>query len=65
MYSDVSLAELCSFAVRIGCHLSWLQVDSKIPHFDLTPRLRDRAINLGAVEKEIFDDESTDKHNPA
>lgn len=42
--------ELINFAVSIGCRIAWLQVSrSGVPHFDLTKRMRDRAIQAGAV----------------
>lgn len=49
-WSDVSLEELLDFAVRqLGMQESWLQKGS-VTHFDLSPKLRRRAVELGATE---------------
>jgi hypothetical protein len=49
-WSDASLEELLDFAVRqLGMQESWLQKTSVV-HFDLSPKLRRRALELGAVE---------------
>jgi Protein of unknown function (DUF4031) len=49
MYAD-TLEELHAMAARIGMKRSWFQDKSKLPHYDLVPRRRDEAVNLGAVE---------------
>ena len=46
LVSDTSLAELHTFARSIGLRRSWCQGD----HYDLTPKLRQRAVQRGAVE---------------
>jgi hypothetical protein len=48
MVSDQGLEELRSFAQAIGLPAWWFQKGS-IPHFDLSPSLRTRAIRHGAV----------------
>lgn len=44
--------ELIDFAVSIGCKREWFQDHPTMPHFDLTPNLRARAVAAGAVEVE-------------
>ena len=59
LLSDISIEELNGFAIGIGLKRSWLQ-KKKIPHYDLTERMRERAVIAGAFEcdkekfKEIF-----------
>ena len=51
--SENDVERLCGFAERIGLRRSWLQGSGPrmlYPHFDLTPRLRHKAILAGAVE---------------
>lgn len=43
------LEPLHLFAERLGLHRAWLHRGS-FPHYDLTPGVRARAIDLGAVE---------------
>jgi len=43
-----SLSELFAFADKLGLRRSWYQPKST-PHFDLTPKRRARALELGAV----------------
>jgi hypothetical protein len=52
MVSDVGEDELLSFASLLGLPRAWFQgcPPASIPHFDLSPRLRTRALELGAVE---------------
>lgn len=45
-----SFDELHAFAARIGLKHSWFQADSSLPHYDLTPGVRARAVRLGAIE---------------
>lgn len=47
MVSDVGPDELHAFAARIGLQRSWAQANPA--HYDLTPRRRARAIELGAT----------------
>lgn len=49
MISDESVYELETFARQISIPPTWYQARS-FPHFDLSPRLRDRALRRGAVE---------------
>ena len=43
-----TLAELHAFAERIGLRREWFQT-TRVPHYDLTDRRRNRAILAGAV----------------
>jgi hypothetical protein len=43
--------ELIAFGERIGCKPEWLQHSRLgVPHFDVTIRMRDKAVSAGAVE---------------
>ncbi len=44
-----SLDELHNLAARIGLKRSWFQQHPLMPHYDLTPAMRQRAINAGAM----------------
>lgn len=44
-----SVEELQEFAMRLGLHPSWFQNKPESPHYDLTTRMRQRAIRLGAI----------------
>lgn len=46
--TDGPLEELHVFAERIGMKRAWFQARST-PHYDLTPRLRERALLAGAA----------------
>lgn len=49
-------AELRSFARRLGLSLSWIQEEgTEWEHFDVTDRMRLRAIELGAQEVRYVD----------
>jgi len=50
LMSDESVGELLEFAKSIGLRLSWFQHKSpgSLPHFDVTPGFRTRAIAAGA-----------------
>lgn len=50
MMSDRDVGELLDFAKGIGLPLAWFQARSSVPHFDLSPRWRSRAIAAGALE---------------
>lgn len=53
-----SVEELQTFARKLRLHRSWFQDKSEMPHYDLTDRMRSRAILLGAIEcdrKKIFE----------
>ena len=45
-----SAKELQTFAVQLGLHPSWFQNKSGMPHYDLTTRMRQKAIRMGAFE---------------
>lgn len=49
LFTDsVDLTELHDFARSIGLHRSWFQDNHSGPHYDVTDRLRRRAITAGA-----------------
>jgi hypothetical protein len=48
MVSDESVEELLGFAISLGLLRRWFQPGSA-PHFDLSPRLRTKAIVAGAI----------------
>lgn len=45
-----TLAELHTFAARLGLKRSWFQNDPRMPHYDLVASKRVQAVKLGAVE---------------
>lgn len=47
---DADLEELHDFAKRLRLRRSWFQGNASSPHYDLTPRKREEAVRLGAVE---------------
>jgi hypothetical protein len=42
--------ELHSFARRLGLQKSWFQSESIYPHYDITTTVRERALELGALD---------------
>lgn len=46
--TDGSIDELHAFAQRIGLKREWFQDHGLVPHYDLTPRMRERALQTGA-----------------
>lgn len=48
MATDGPIQELHDFARSIGLQRSWFQNHATVPHYDLTPGYRDRAIKAGA-----------------
>lgn len=46
-----NLDELHALADKIGLQRRWFQAKSNVPHYDLTPTYRAKAIEAGAVEK--------------
>lgn len=50
MYAD-SVEELHSFATSIGLKRSWFQDKPDFPHYDLSVRMRGRAVHHGATEE--------------
>jgi hypothetical protein len=53
MISDESVYELRRFARTLGLSWSWYQ-ERSVPHFDLAPRYRARAIRYGATEVDRY-----------
>lgn len=50
---DADLEELHLFAERLGLKRQWFQGQKpQYPHYDLSPRMRAKAIRFGAVEIE-------------
>jgi len=50
-----TLDELHAFAAQLGLRRSWFQDRRKLPHYDLTPGMRRKAVAAGAVELSIKD----------
>ena len=48
LISDESETELLDFAVAIRIPMSWYQARAWVPHFELAPRWRARALAAGA-----------------
>ncbi len=49
-FTDVAITELHAFAKRIGMRRAWFQgKETQVPHYDLTPARRERALAYGAV----------------
>lgn len=49
MATDGDLEELHDFAAKLGLRRNWLHYSSIHPHYDLSKRYRERAIELGAI----------------
>ncbi len=57
MVSDSSLGELHRFARRLGLRREQFQEHGRLPHYDLRPEVREKAVSLGAEtvsSKELF-----------
>jgi hypothetical protein len=57
MVSDSSLVELHGFAQRLGLRREQFQEHGRLPHYDLRPVMREKALSLGAEavsSKELF-----------
>ena len=57
MVSDSSLEELHVFAQRLGLRREQFQEHGRLPHYDLRPVAREKALSLGAEavgSKELF-----------
>lgn len=57
MVTDSSLEELHEFALRLGIRRERFQPHRRLPHYDLRPHVRERALALGAQavsSKELF-----------
>jgi hypothetical protein len=52
LITDGANEELHAFADRLGLKREWFQKSASGPHYDLTARRRQRAIELGAIELE-------------
>lgn len=52
MWSD-SPNELHTMAKKLGMKREWFQKHKLLPHYDLTPKRREKAIKLGAVEYSV------------
>jgi hypothetical protein len=50
LISDESETELLAFAAGIGVPMSWYQARATVPHFDLAPRWRAKALAGGAQD---------------
>ena len=50
MYAD-TLVELDLMAAEIGMRSNWFQDDPRLPHYDLVPARRAKAVKLGAIEQ--------------
>jgi hypothetical protein len=50
MTTDGPIGELHAFAQRIGLRREWFQEHKIMDHYDLTPKMRAKAIAAGAVE---------------
>jgi hypothetical protein len=50
MYAD-SLEELHAMALAIGMKPAWFQDHARLPHYDLVPVRRAKAVKLGAIEQ--------------
>jgi Protein of unknown function (DUF4031) len=57
MVTDSNLEELHGFASRLGLLRERFQKHARVPHYDLRPQMRRRALALGAEgvgSKELF-----------
>jgi hypothetical protein len=57
MVSDSSLGDLHGFARRLGLRREQFQEHGRLPHYDLRPEVREKALSLGAEavsSKELF-----------
>jgi hypothetical protein len=57
MVTDSSPEELHDFAHRLGLHRDRFQQHERLPHYDLRPHMREKALELGAEavsSKELF-----------
>lgn len=50
LFTDGVSEELHAFAKRLALKRSWFQHHLRVPHYDLTPARRARAVLLGASE---------------
>ena len=52
LISDDTEVELLEFAAAIGVPMWWYQARASVPHFDLSPRWRAKALAAGARDVE-------------
>lgn len=45
-----SMEELHDFAAQLGLQRGWFQDKGRYPHYDVTMRVRDRALLMGAID---------------
>jgi hypothetical protein len=45
-----SLDELHTFARTLGLQRQWFQQNASYPHYDITLKVKERALHLGAIE---------------
>ena len=55
LISDESVGELLDFARDLKLPLTWFQARATIPHFDLSPGWRKKALAAGAVQADRRD----------
>lgn len=55
LWTDGAVDELHAFARRIGLKREWFQDHATLPHYDLTPAMRSKALGAGAQQREAHD----------
>lgn len=50
LFTDGAIEELHAFAAKLGLRRGWFQPHHILPHYDLTPARRAKAVALGATE---------------
>jgi hypothetical protein len=50
MTSDLSVAELVIFAIKIGLRREWLNLEGQLPRFEITSFFRQKALENKAIE---------------
>lgn len=55
MWTDGDIEELHKFAVRIGLRRAWFQPHPTLPHYDVTGRPYQRALEHGAKIKSVLE----------
>jgi len=56
LLSDEGEEELHTFAKRIGLRRKWYQGQRDLPHYDLSPGFREKAVEAGAIELDYWSD---------
>lgn len=54
LFAD-SIEELMEFSGKIGLKPEWFQNHKLMPHFDLTPSMRQKAVQSGAIQLSLRD----------